>query len=482
MVVAIELSVAAAVFLATLVAFTLIGVASARARRDTARDYLVADRRVPAWLAALSAVATNNSGFMFVGLIGFAYAHGVQAVWLQLGWVIGDALCWVRFHRRVRERSGALDAHGLSTLIATDERDHTDRVVAGAAALLTFVFLAGYAAAQLKAGSTALTALFGWDGRVGAMLGAIVVVVYSFAGGLRASIWTDAAQSFVMLGAMITLLVAAATTLPPSELFEALRAEDVDLVRWVPSELGFGFPLYLLGFVFGGLGVLGQPHILIRTMSLDDPRSIPRARAIYFAWFVPFSVAAVWVGLYARVLPIDLVTDGASVPVGELAMPALARTLLPDALLGLALAGLFAATISTADSQLLACSAAITQDLAPRWKDSYLAGKLATLAVGALALVLALHADDGVFSLVLMAWSALGASLGPLLVLRLAGRPVARATALSMMGAGVVAVFSWRALGLTSAIYELLPGMAAAFVAYGLSPLLWRPDRPRVAS
>lgn len=473
---------AAAVFLATLVAFTLIGVASARARRDTTRDYLVADRRVPAWLAALSAVATNNSGFMFVGLIGFTYTYGVQAVWLQLGWVVGDALCWVRFHRRVRERSGDLDANGIPALVATDERGRTDRVIAGAAAVLTFFFLAGYAAAQLKAGSTALHALFGWDARVGAILGAVVVVLYSFAGGLRASIWTDAAQSFVMLFAMIALLVACALALPPSELFSALRTEDPSLVRWMPSELAFGFPLYLLGFVFGGLGVLGQPHILVRTMSLDDPRSIPRARAIYFAWFVPFSVAAVLVGLYARVLPLELVTEGTTVPIGELAMPALAKSLLPDALVGLALAGLFAATISTADSQLLACSAAITQDLVPRWKDDYRAGKLATLAVGALALGLALNADEGVFSLVLMAWSALGASLGPLLVLRLAGRPVSRPTALFMMSAGVVTVFGWRALDLSGAIYELLPGMTAAFAAYGLSPLLWRPARAEAAT
>lgn len=473
---------AAAVFLASLLAFTLIGVASARARRDTARDYLVADRRVPAWLAALSAVATNNSGFMFVGLIGFTYAYGVQAVWLQLGWVVGDALCWVRFHRRVRERSGDLDANGIPALVATDERGRIDRVIAGAAALLTFFFLAGYAAAQLQAGSTALHALFGWDARVGAILGAVVVVLYSFAGGLRASIWTDAAQSFVMLFAMIALLVACALALPPSELFAALRTEDPSLVRWMPSELAFGFPLYLLGFVFGGLGVLGQPHILVRTMSLDDPRSIPKARAIYFAWFVPFSIAAVLVGLYARVLPLELVTEGTTVPIGELAMPALAKSLLPDALVGLALAGLFAATISTADSQLLACSAAITQDLAPRWKDDYRAGKLATLAVGALALALALNADEGVFSLVLMAWSALGASLGPLLVLRLAGRPVSRPTALFMMSAGVVTVFGWRALDLSGAIYELLPGMTAAFAAYGLSPLLWRPARAEAAT
>jgi sodium/proline symporter len=479
---------AAVVFVLSLLVFTGIGIASVRRREETTTDYLVAGRNVPAWLAALSAVATNNSGFMFVGLIGFAYSHGVQAVWLQLGWVLGDALAWARFHRRLRERSGALDATSVPALIGTREDGTVDRKVAAVAAVLTFFFLAGYAAAQLEAGSTALHTLFGWDMRLGAVLGALVVVAYSFSGGLRASIWTVAAQAMVMLASMIVLLGAAAVALPPTELFAALRAEDAALVDWLPdgawgagaSAAGAGLALYLLGFVFGGLGVLGQPHILVRTMCLDHPASIARARAIYFAWFVPFSVAAVLVGLYARVLPIELstATDG---PIEELAMPALATLLLPEALVGLALAGLFAATISTADSQLLSCSAAVTQDLVPRWKESYLASKLATLAVGALALGIALFANQGVFALVLMAWSALGASLGPVLVLRLAGRPLARTTAIAMMLAGIATVFAWTELGLSGAVFELLPGMAAAFLVYGLAPLVIRPAHLRAS-
>lgn len=469
---------AAAVFVLSLLLFTAIGVASLRRRQPTTHDYLIASRTVPAWLAALSAVATNNSGFMFVGLIGFTYAQGVQAVWLQLGWVVGDFMCWLRFHRRVRERSGALELASVPALVGTSADGSRDRVVTGLAGLLTFLFLAGYAGAQLEAGSTALHALFGWQPGVGAVLGAIIVVLYSFSGGLRASLWTDAAQSFVMLFAMVMLLGTAMLEVPLGELLGALEHEDPSLVDWMPSGLPFGFGLYLLGFIFGGLGVLGQPHILVRTMSLDDPASIPRARAIYFGWFVPFSVAAVLVGLYARVLIVELPAT-ISGPAAELAMPVLATTLLPDALIGLVLAGLFAATMSTADSQILCCSAAITQDLLPRWKDHYLTGKLATLTVTGLALIVALEATAGVFALVLMAWSALGASLGPVLVLRLAGRPLRRSTAIAMMLTGVATVFLWTGLGLSRAVFELLPGMAAAFLVYGLAPLFERSTEAR---
>ncbi|MBX3249194.1 MAG: sodium/proline symporter [Myxococcales bacterium] len=467
---------AAAVFVLALIAFTAIGVASSRVKQPTTDDYLLAGRNVPAWLTALSSVATNNSGFMFVGLIGFAYAAGVQAVWLQLGWIVGDWFCWLRFHRRIRERTGDLGLSSVPALAGTNEDGGRDRVVAGVAAILTFVFLAGYAAAQLNAGSTALHALFGWDLRVGALLGAAVVVLYSFSGGIRASIWTDAAQSFVMLFAMAALLVAAAMKIPPSELLGALREADPALVRWWPRDLPFGFGLPTSWASSSAASACSDS----RTSSCArEPRlaeSIPRARWIYFAWFVPFSVAAVLVGLYARLLIPELpaVEHGNA---AELAMPELAVQLLPDALVGVALAGLFAATISTADSQLLACSAAVTQDLFPRWRSSYAAAKLATLTVGALALGVALHASDGVFSLVLMSWSALGAGLGPLLVVRLAGRPIARATAIAMMAAGVGTVFGWSALGLSGAVFELLPGMAAAFLAYGMMPLFIRPVR-----
>lgn len=457
-------------FFASLALFTAIGVFAMKQRKTTTEDYLVAGRSVPAWLTALSSVATNNSGFMFVGLIGFAYGFGVQAVWLQLGWVLGDVWAWYFVHGRVRERSGRLRLTTVPLLVGTDDEGRRDSVVVRLASLLSLIFLCGYAAAQLRAGSTALHGLFGWDMWVGAVLGAIIVALYSYAGGLRASIWTDAAQAMVMLVSMLMLVGAAASEVGgPIGLLAALDAQDASLVQWFPQNLTYGFSLYLLGFIFGGMGIVGQPHILVRSMALVSEHAIPRTRAIYFAWYLPFSVMAVAAGLYARVIIPDLeaLASAQLTTPAELALPALSKQLLPEVFIGLMLAGLFSATMSTADSQILSCSAAITQDIVPRWDGSYRASKIATLSIAVVALVLAVFANDGVFSLVLSAWSALAATLGPVLLLRLYNRPVSRAQALAMIGTGFAVQYVWRALGLAGAIFELLPAMLLPFVLYG---------------
>ncbi|MBC7173056.1 MAG: sodium/proline symporter, partial [Polyangiaceae bacterium] len=333
--------------------------------------------------AALSAVATNNSGFMFVGLLGFAYAEGLKAAWLQLGWVLGDIVIWYRVYSRARARSGKYDAKSIPMLLATRDDGTVDRPIVVAAGLLTLVFLGVYAAAQLNAGSVALEAIFGFPSWTGAVLGAIVVAAYSYAGGLRASIWTDAAQAVVMLGAMLILVGTATSVLGgPSSLYAALASIDPSLVEIVPRDLPLGFALLMIGYIGGGIAIAGQPHVVVRALSLDSVDEIPSARRVYFSWYIPFSILSIAAGLYARAMLPELDTHAAGVgSTAEMALPELSRLLLPEVLVGLVLAGLFAASMSTADSQILACSAAITQDLAPQYRADARASKLATLAI-----------------------------------------------------------------------------------------------------
>jgi sodium/proline symporter len=473
------------VFVLSLLVFTGIGFASTVARQKTSEDYLVAGRKIPAWLTALSSAATNNSGFMFIGLIGFTYRFGVQAVWLQLGWIVGDWVAWRWVHARVRRVSGDVDACSTPALIATSDAGRLLKPVSIAAGALTFIFLGGYAAAQFKAGSTALHALFGWDLAVGAILGAAIVLVYCFSGGLRASIWTDAAQAIVMIISMAAIVGSAWRQLgDPAALWRRLGEIDPALLEWFPSSLALGFVLYFIGFCFGGFGVVGQPHILARSMAIESAEEIPMARRIYFAWFIPFSVLAVMVGLYSRALLPELAIGAESsaavaVHKAELAFPRMALTLLPDGVVGLVLAGLFSATMSTADSQVIACSAAITQDIAPKWRDSYAASKAATTFITLLALGLALSSADGVFDLVLSAWSMLGASLGPLVLLRVFGRSVSPALALTMMAAGLATVWWWESSSWSGAVFKLFPGMLVPLVIYAIAQAAGRITRPR---
>lgn len=452
-----------------LLGFVVVGAMSVRYANTTTDDYLLAGRNVSPWLTALSSVATNNSGFMFIGLIGYAYASGIEAVWLQVAWLCGDAMAWWFVHQRIREKSGRMGSLSVPSFLATFRKasgehrvERTTLVLTG---LLTFVFLGGYAAAQLKAGSTTLEVLFGFPATWGAVIGAVIVVIYCFAGGLRASIWTDAAQSIVMIFSMAILIVVALVEAGgPGALLANLREQDPNLVRLLP-----GSPLATLGFVAGfiggGLAAIGQPHIVIRTMALRDEKEIAQTRRYYFAWFVPFSIFALGVGLSARALMPHL-TDRLG-PTGaaftaEHALPALSLEILPAILVGLMLAGVFAATMSTADSQILSCSAAVTQDVFRGLEKHYWAAKGATLSVALLALGIAIYAEQGVFDLVLMAWSVLGATLGPLILLRVMGRVPPGWLSATMMASGVLTVSLWT----NPHVFDVLPGMIVPLVVY----------------
>jgi len=448
-------------FLLFLGLFLGVGVISARRRKKTTEDYLVASRGVGPVSVALSAVATNNSGFMFIGLIGATYLEGISAMWLMVGWVFGDYLAWLlRIPDRLRERSGESGALTIPSFLGDGLRG--GRGVTVVAGIIVLCFLGTYAAAQLTAGSKALHVIFGWEPWVGAVIGAGIVLVYCEAGGIRASIWTDVAQSIVMFFAMILLfVVGVAEAGGLGEMWAGLALQDPALTTVIP-DTQFGFALFMLGWLGAGFGVVGQPHIMVRAMTLDDPTRMATVRRIYFTWYTVFSAAAIGMGLAARAIFPDIGPDA------ELAMPLLAQELLPGVLTGLVLAGLFAATMSTADSQILSCSAAITQDILRDRRDRYGFGQLATAGVTGLVLIIALMGGS-VFTLVVFAWSALASCLGPLLIVRaLGGRPSALLANL-MMAAGLIAVLLWRfVFELQGAIYDVLPGMVTGFAVYAL--------------
>jgi sodium/proline symporter len=459
----VHVTVVVVSFILCLLLFLGVGIASATRRKNTSDDYLLASRNVGPWVAALSAVATNNSGFMFVGLIGATYSEGLSSLALMAGWVLGDYAAWLAgIPKALRTRSEQAGCATIPSFLGHGI-EGGDKVVK-IAGLIVLAFLGTYAAAQLTAGSKALHALFGWDLAAGAVLGAAIVVVYCFSGGIRASIWTDVVQSVVMFVAMnLLLLVGVSNAGGPAALWTSLYAIDPQLVNIVPVDAPFGFAMFLLGWLSAGFGVVGQPHIMVRAMAIDSAENVATARRVYVVWNMLFSISAVGVGLTARLLLAE--TTGFD---PEIAMPALSMQLLHPVLVGLVLAGLFAATMSTADSQVLSCSAALTQDLLPRPRAGQNYNKLGTVVVTAIILMLALKGSS-VFALVVLAWSGLAASLGPLLVIRCLGRRVTSATAIAMMLGGLFAVLAWKyGFGYGVGLNEALPGMLAGFAVYGI--------------
>lgn len=461
------MSVTAISFVGILALFLLIGISSIRKKHEDVNDYLTAGCNTPAWIIGLSSVATNNSGYMFIGLVGYTWVAGVSAFWVAFGWLVGDWFVWRGFHRRLREYS---EKHPVNTIPAlTSQNPALEssplRIVS---AVLTLLFLSVYAAAQLKAGSKALHVMFEWPVWLGAVLGAVVVVLYSFAGGLRASIWTDVAQSFVMLLGMLLLCIAAMINVGfPWTLADRLYDINPALLDWTPDNLAFGTLAFVLGWVAAGLGVIGQPHILVRTIALRRPEDVPAARKVYFGWYIPFALMTVTIGLYARVLLAGDLTDP------ELTLPTMAQAYLPEVLAGMVLAAIFAATLSTADSMLLSCSAAISQDLIPRFGQSYVRTKFGTLGITLVVLGVALSAPANVFALVVFAWSALGGTLGPVILLRVLKVRLTRPTAVVMMLAGFVTLITWQALGYSDSLYELLPALIVSFGVYFLMRLFY---------
>ncbi len=461
----------AATFLFFLALFAGVGIASHVRARSDARDYLLASQETAPWLVGLSAIATNNSGYMFIGVIGYTYAVGLPSIWLMLGWIFGDFVASSVIHRRLREVTtagkGETFAGILSRWHGTDFRTYR-RV----AALVSVVFLGTYAAAQLTAGSKALSVLFGWDAHVGALIGAGIVVAYCWAGGIRASIWTDAAQSCVMLVAMTLLFVVSVASLGgPSGAWAELAAVSPSYMQAMPSGLGLGDAwgpaLFIVGWLFAGFSVAGQPHIMVRFMSLDRPQHMNRARLYYYSWFVVFYFLANGVGLLSRVvLPTDTPFDA------ELALPLMAVAQLPAPLVGLILAGVFAASMSTADSLILSCAANLSEDFVPAERLPLLVVKGATLLVTGLALAIALLGDQSVFSLVIGAWAVMAAAFAPLLTVYALGGRVSEPLALAMLVSGVAAVYAWRSVDVLGDYYEGMLGIVLGFAVYGIGRAL----------
>lgn len=458
-------------FICFLLGFVAIGLLSVRYSQKTGADYLLANQDVKPWLVALSGAATNNSGYMFVGYIGFIYVAGLHGLWIMIGWIFGDYLASLFVHRRLRVATEETETHSFAGVLS--KWNGTDfRKLRALGGLLTVAFLGTYAAAQLAAGSKALHVLFGWDYAAGAVIGAVIVLLYCFAGGIRASIWTDAAQSFVMIFSIALLCVVAVVSAGGFGNFvqdiESISPSYMDLF---PSDLalgGFtGLALFVAGWTFAGVGVIGQPHIMVRFMAMREAADIGRVRLYYYGWNILFTIFCTVAGLSARLFLPDV--EGFDV---ELALPTLAAHLLPEIFVGLILAGLFAATMSTADSQILSCTAAVSRDFGFKKLRHYWATKGATIFVTIMALIIALYGDDSVFSLVVLAWSILGAAFAPLLIVYAFGQKPSEILAIVMMFCGPIVVLVWRETGLTNYMAEFGPGILGGLIVFYVGKVL----------
>ncbi|NIM99699.1 MAG: sodium/solute symporter [candidate division Zixibacteria bacterium] len=445
-------------FLAYLVLLMIKGSLTFRFNKTIA-DFVLAGRRLNPWLVSFSERASGESAWLLIGLPGLALASGFNAIWPAIGCVSGILFSWTFISRRLRLQTEKHSALTLPDLFENrfSDKTHLLRVVS---TIIIIFFFTIYVSAQFLAAGKVLNTIFGISQFQGMMIGAFIIVIYTIMGGFFAVAWTDLLQGTIMVFTLVLLPIVALIELGGvGRLSEALHNVDPSLLLVGGGKRGFPMVASILGGLGIGLGYMGQPHLVTRFMAIKDPRKLREGTLIAICWALLAFWGAVFVGIMGLGLFGNVFADQ------EQIMPYMTKALVPAGLAGVLISGAIAAMMSTADSQLLVSTSAISRDIyhqmmkrdAPD-KKLVLISRVATLIIGIIAFLLALSAESLVYWLVLYAWAGLGASFGPALLTTLWWKKVTKEGVLAGMIVGTVTVLIWYNVPvLKDALYELIP-------------------------
>jgi len=454
----------AAGFIVYMLGVVAIGIAAYRRTHDSA-SFILGDRSLSYWVTALSAGASDMSGWLLLGLPGLAYVSLNESAWLALGLLVGTYLNWLLIARPLREQS--MRFGNALTIPEFFERRFNDdtHILKWLSAICILVFFVFYTAAGLVASGKLFAASFGLPYTMGVVLGAGLVALYTSFGGFLAVAWTDTLQAILILLALLIVAGMALWHGAGSQL-------NVDTLSRLVLERT-ATPLsttVVVSAVAWGLGYVGQPHILARFMAIHDSADMGAARRLGTAWTGIALVAALAVGFSGHfVLDLELISRDS-----ETVFIHLIRMVLHPAVAGICLAAILAAIMSTADSQLLVAAAALTHDLMPvagpngrrhplRWHRG------AVVLICALATTIALNPTAMVLDTVAYAWAGFGATIGPCVVMSLYSPNTDRWSALVGLIVGALTVVVWERLaGGIFDIYALLPGFIGGITAIAL--------------
>ena len=433
----------------------LLGVLASR-RVDSLSDYYLGGRDLGYWVAAFSTRATGESAWLYLGLTGLGAAAGLSALWVVVGEVLGVGAAWFLMaapFKRATDRSGAITVPDyLVGRFGSPERpDMTRRlrlVAAGALAL----FVTIYVSAQIDATGKAFASFLDWNYYTGALVGFGIVVVYTYTGGFLAVAWSDLLQGLLMLVGLVVLPVGAFVALEPGALTAGVDAALLN--PWGPGGATLPNLLTLVSYAAIGIGFLGSPQVFVRFMAIRDQAQIRAGSWVAIGFTLATDTGAVLSGLLGRALLVGADGDFAATlgPNGEQVLPVLVEHLFPPVVVGLFVAAVLAAIMSTIDSLLLVASSAVTRDvyqqtLRPDLADETVMGlsRRVTLALALVALAVALSVamlvpGRTIFWYVIFGWSGIAATFCPVIVLSLVWRRYNARGAIASMITGLVAV------------------------------------------
>jgi sodium/proline symporter len=468
------------IFVLYLIFLIIVGIWTFKLNK-TQEDYLLAGRKLGPWVTAFSERASGESAWLLLALPGAAIAVGLGEVWTVVGITIGIIASWFLIAEKLRIETEKYHALTIPEYLHRRFKDNSNIIRLFSALIIAF-FFAFYVSAQFHASGKVLKTLFDFDAVTGITIGAAVIVSYTLMGGFFAVAWTDLLQGILMIGTLIILPIAGFIELQSYQmtLAESLSQAGPTHSSFTMGKEGFAALAVVLGGLSWGLGYLGQPHLLIRYMAIQNPSDVKQARTIAILWAIPGITGAFLIGLVAlNYFGPDYFTH---IDV-EQAMPLLAQELLPAIVAGLFISGAVAAMMSTADSQLLVSTSAITEDFIHQYLGKEMTSKkLVTLSritiiiLGLFAYIIALISEiqgKNIFGVVSYAWSGLGSAFGPALVLTLWWQKTTRNGIIAGLLTGFFTTIIWANVDvLHSAVSERLVSFVLAFLAVIIFSLL----------
>lgn len=490
---------------AYLIMMLIVGFISSKSTNDVG-DFYLGGRKLGPFVTAMSAEASDMSSYLLMGVPGLAYFSGIaDAGWTAIGLAIGTYLNWLLVSKKLRNYTAEIGAITLPEFFKKRYKDESNLLLL-IGALAIIIFFVPYTASGFSACGKLFKSLFGVNYQLAMIVSAIIIIGYTTTGGFLAASTTDFLQSIIMSIALIIVLcygvnhaggmdevINNAKEIPG---YFAMNATHVNTDNSSASYNLFN----VVTVMAWGLGYFGMPHILLRFMAINDPKKLKLSRRVASVWVVISLGVAVFLGVVARAMTKAGALDN-MLDENDLTSASKAETLIVEIsklisehgfifaiIAGIIIAGILASTMSTADSQLIAASSAVSENILQDTfkikldeRAAMLTARLTLIGVAILGVIIAWNPDSSIFNIVSFAWAGFGAAFGPVVLMALFWKRSNRYGAMAGMIAGILMVFIWkfivRPIGGVWNVYELLPAFLTALLAIVVVSLITKaPD------
>lgn len=430
-------------------------------KTSNVEDYILGGRGLGSWVTALSAQASDMSGWLLMGLPGAVFLSGIKESWIAIGLFVGTALNWILVSPRLRVYTEKTRTMTLSSFFEERFRDPTGmfRVIS---AVITLVFFTIYASSGLVASGKLFESMFNIDYTTAVIVGTVVIVLYTLLGGYLAVCWTDFFQGGLMFFAILYVpFVAYKSVGGIDAISQAIKIKEISTSLFTQGNSQVTL-LTIISTMAWGLGYFGQPHILTRFMGIKSVKELPKSIVIALIWVLISLGGSIVIGLISIPMFNEL-----NIATGEheKVFIYMISKLFNPWVGGILLAAILSAIMSTIDSQLLVSSSTLTEDFYKKIikkdaseKELVFVGRICVFLISIIALFLALNPNKTILGLVAYAWGGFGAAFGPVVLYALFSRKTTWKSAISGMIAGTIVLIVWKNLGLGSVMYEIVPG------------------------